>query len=109
MAPLNQDPAPAPPSSESTSVSRSPSNNSRGLPPLSTELPGAGFLFSPTEPASKPARNIILLLDGTGQEFSKHNSNIIKLMSVLKADEAQRLYYSSGLGAFSHGRGKCRH
>lgn len=46
----------------------------------------------------KRPRNIVLLLDGTGKEFCDHNSNLIKLMSVLKADETQYIYYSSGLG-----------
>lgn len=48
----------------------------------------------------KKPRNIVLLLDGTGKEFCDHNSNLIKLMSVLKADETQYIYYSSGLGGF---------
>lgn len=43
-------------------------------------------------------RNIVILLDGTANQFSSKNSNLIKLMSVLKADETQLLYYSSGLG-----------
>ncbi|KLT40010.1 hypothetical protein CC85DRAFT_230806, partial [Cutaneotrichosporon oleaginosum] len=45
-------------------------------------------------------RNIVLLLDGTGKEFCDKNSNLIKLHTVLKADEDQFLYYSSGLGEF---------
>lgn len=47
---------------------------------------------------SSSTRNIILLLDGTGNRYGGKNSNLIKLMSVLKADESQLLYYSSGLG-----------
>jgi uncharacterized protein (DUF2235 family) len=43
-------------------------------------------------------RNIVLLLDGTGNQYGTANSNLIKLMSVLKVDETQLLYYSSGLG-----------
>jgi hypothetical protein len=47
-------------------------------------------------------RNIVILLDGTANQFSDKNSNLIKLMSVLKADETQLLYYSSGLGRWLH-------
>lgn len=43
-------------------------------------------------------RNIIILLDGTGNQFSAKNSNVIKMLSVLEADETQLLYYSSGVG-----------
>jgi len=43
-------------------------------------------------------RNLVLMLDGTSNQFSEHNSNLIKLMSVVKADEAQLLFYSSGVG-----------
>lgn len=49
-------------------------------------------------------RNIVLLLDGTGQEFCSHNSNLVKLMSVLQADEEQYIYYTSGLGELSGSR-----
>jgi len=46
----------------------------------------------------KEGRNIVILLDGTNKQFGTHNSNLIKTMSVLKADETQLLYYSSGIG-----------
>ncbi|BEI83354.1 hypothetical protein CcaverHIS002_0312220 [Cutaneotrichosporon cavernicola] len=49
-------------------------------------------------PPKRAGRNIVVLLDGTGQGFCDTNSNIIKLHTVLKADEEQFLYYSSGLG-----------
>jgi uncharacterized protein (DUF2235 family) len=45
-----------------------------------------------------PPRNIVVLLDGTGNEFSEKNSNVIKTLSCLAADESQLLYYSSGVG-----------
>ena len=48
--------------------------------------------------ATPQPRNLILMLDGTSNQFSEHNSNLIKLMSVVKADEAQLLFYSSGVG-----------
>jgi uncharacterized protein (DUF2235 family) len=43
-------------------------------------------------------RNIVILLDGTNNEYGKRNSNIVKTMSVIKADDQQLLYYSSGIG-----------
>lgn len=57
-------------------------------------------MCGPTSP-----RNIIILLDGTANQFSGHNSNLIKLLSVIKADESQLVYYSSGLGMSFQARG----
>lgn len=51
----------------------------------------------PLDVPGKP-RNLVLMLDGTSNQFSERNSNLIKLMSVVKADEGQLLFYSSGLG-----------
>ena len=48
--------------------------------------------------ANGAPRNIVILLDGTGNQFSAKNSNVIKMLSVLEADETQLLYYSSGVG-----------
>ena len=60
----------------------------------------AGSQSFPRDPPRQP-RNIVILLDGTGNQFGERNSNLIKTMSVLKADENQLLYYSSGLGEWS--------
>lgn len=51
----------------------------------------------PTDTKRTP-RNIVVLLDGTANQFSAKNSNVIKLMSVIQVDEKQLTYYSSGIG-----------
>jgi uncharacterized protein (DUF2235 family) len=44
-------------------------------------------------------KNIVLCLDGTGNEFGDQNSNVIKLYSVLVQDpQTQMAYYHPGLG-----------
>jgi hypothetical protein len=70
----------------SNSPFRDPASNSTNIPALTTK---------------RASRNIIILLDGTGNEFSAKNSNVIKLMSVLEVDEKQLIYYSSGIGESS--------
>lgn len=60
-------------------------------------VPMRHFSRQPVDSPSK-SRNIVLLLDGTGKEFCARNSNLIKLHTVLRADDEQLLYYSSGLG-----------
>ena len=47
-------------------------------------------------------KNIIICCDGTGNDFGKENSNIVKLFSFLKKDaEKQIVYYDPGVGTLS--------
>ena len=44
-------------------------------------------------------KNIVICIDGTGNEFGENNSNVVKLYSVLKcSDQTQIAYYHPGLG-----------
>jgi uncharacterized protein (DUF2235 family) len=43
-------------------------------------------------------KNIIICCDGTGNEFGRSNSNVVKLYSVLQRDDAQIAYYHPGVG-----------
>jgi uncharacterized protein (DUF2235 family) len=44
-------------------------------------------------------KNIVLCCDGTANEFAKHNTNVVKLYSVLQNDSAKQVtYYHPGLG-----------
>lgn len=43
-------------------------------------------------------RNIVLCLDGTKNQFSSTNSNLIKLFSILQVNDNQLVYYDSGVG-----------
>ncbi|KAK1922358.1 hypothetical protein DB88DRAFT_547313 [Papiliotrema laurentii] len=44
-------------------------------------------------------KNIVVLLDGTGNQFGDKNTDLIRLKSVLsESEEDQMVYYSSGLG-----------
>ena len=44
------------------------------------------------------ANNIVICCDGTGNEFSDQNSNVVKLYSTLAIDKNQRGYYLPGVG-----------
>ena len=45
------------------------------------------------------AKNIVLCIDGTGNEFGANNSNVVKLYSVLERnDQRQITFYHPGLG-----------
>jgi uncharacterized protein (DUF2235 family) len=47
------------------------------------------------------AKNLVVLLDGTGNKFDEANSNIVKLLSMLEQNSsAQLCYYSAGVGTF---------
>lgn len=44
-------------------------------------------------------KNIVICVDGTGNEFGETNSNVVKLYSTLNCDDARQLaYYHPGLG-----------
>lgn len=43
-------------------------------------------------------KNIVICCDGTGNEFGRSNSNVVKLYSVLERDLAQIAYYHPGVG-----------
>ena len=67
----------------------STSCSSTTVPPLTTS-PGA---------LAAQGRKIVILLDGTANKYGKKNSNVLKLLSVVEADEdTQLVYYSSGFG-----------
>lgn len=45
------------------------------------------------------AKNIVICIDGTGNEFGNRNSNVVKLYSALDCnDEHQLAFYHPGLG-----------
>lgn len=43
-------------------------------------------------------KNIVICCDGTGNEFGRQNSNVIKLYKTLVCDNTQIAYYHPGLG-----------
>ena len=43
-------------------------------------------------------KNIVICCDGTGNEFGRSNSNVVKLYSILQHDSAQIAYYHPGVG-----------
>ena len=48
------------------------------------------------------SKNIVLCCDGTGNQYSERNTNVVKLFSTLERDPAvQRLFYDPGVGTFS--------
>ncbi len=47
-------------------------------------------------------KNIVICLDGTGNQFEEHNSNVVKLYRVLKhGPEEQLVYYDPGVGTLA--------
>ena len=46
-------------------------------------------------------RNLVLCFDGTAKQLSHKHTNVIRLFSILEANEdEQRVYYDSGLGTY---------
>lgn len=44
------------------------------------------------------SKNIVICCDGTGNEFGRQNSNVVKLYEMLVRDETQMTYYHPGVG-----------
>lgn len=46
-------------------------------------------------------KSIVICCDGTGNEFARNNTNVVKLHSMLAQDESQIAFYDTGVGTFS--------
>ncbi|KAH9977574.1 hypothetical protein BJV74DRAFT_149377 [Russula compacta] len=70
--------------------------HSRGMD-NSTHSPEVLVEVEPRKP-----RTLVLCFDGTSNEFSKRNTNVVKLYSILKKDtpESQLCYYQAGIGTY---------
>jgi len=44
------------------------------------------------------SKNIVICCDGTGNEFGRSNSNVVKLYKVLERSDEQIAYYHPGVG-----------
>ena len=62
----------------------------------------------PTEPVPKPkaaarapSRNLVILLDGTGNELGRNLSNVLKLYRIAEKGERQLCFYNPGVGTIS--------
>ncbi|KAL0958322.1 hypothetical protein HGRIS_000467 [Hohenbuehelia grisea] len=46
-------------------------------------------------------RNLVVCIDGTANQFSKKNTNVVELYSRLTKDDKQLTYYDSGIGTYA--------
>ncbi|MDA0588052.1 MAG: DUF2235 domain-containing protein [Planctomycetota bacterium] len=46
-------------------------------------------------------RNIVICCDGTGNQFGRHNTNVVNTYKELVRNDSQHTYYDPGLGTFS--------
>jgi len=47
-------------------------------------------------------KNIIICFDGTGNEYGKNNTNVVKTFESIVRDEKQVAFYDPGVGTFSY-------
>jgi uncharacterized protein (DUF2235 family) len=47
------------------------------------------------------SKNVIICLDGTGNQFNEDNSNVVKLFRVVTRDASQVAYYDPGVGTLA--------
>ena len=46
-------------------------------------------------------KNIVICCDGTGNEYGRNNTNVVKLYASIVRDEEQVAFYDPGVGTFS--------
>ena len=46
-------------------------------------------------------KNVVICLDGTGNQFNEDNSNVVKLFRVIQRDASQIAYYDPGVGTLA--------
>lgn len=51
-----------------------------------------------TEDSSPTGRNLVILLDGTGNELGRNLSNVLKLFRIAEKGKRQLVYYNPGVG-----------
>ncbi|KAI0041622.1 WD40 repeat-like protein [Auriscalpium vulgare] len=51
-------------------------------------------------PNGQHGRNLVVCIDGTANQFSKNNTNVVELYSRLEKDVDQLTYYDSGIGTY---------
>lgn len=52
-------------------------------------------------PTRSGARNLVVLLDGTGNEIGRNLSNVLKLFRIAEKGERQLVYYNPGVGTIA--------
>ncbi|KAF8602111.1 hypothetical protein BDV93DRAFT_406213, partial [Ceratobasidium sp. AG-I] len=46
-------------------------------------------------------RNLVVCIDGTSNQFSEKNTNVVELYSHVIKNESQLTYYNSGIGTYA--------
>ncbi|KAG9076960.1 hypothetical protein FS749_011201, partial [Ceratobasidium sp. UAMH 11750] len=56
-----------------------------------------------TKEPPPPVRSLVLCFDGTSNQFSNQNTNVVKLMELLKKNDPDRqlVYYQTGVGTYA--------
>ncbi|KAK7050987.1 hypothetical protein VNI00_005099 [Paramarasmius palmivorus] len=63
--------------------------------------PKNGDICCSSHPHTSAGRNLVVCIDGTSNQFSKKNTNIVELYSRLVKDQNQVTFYNSGIGTYA--------
>ncbi|KIJ13818.1 hypothetical protein PAXINDRAFT_80411 [Paxillus involutus ATCC 200175] len=76
------------------------SNSPSGDTPLPSTIIGS---TADVVPPTHTHRTLVLCFDGTGDQFSEDNSNIVQFFSMLRKDDPsqQLVYYQAGIGTYT--------
>ncbi|KAI0052968.1 WD40 repeat-like protein [Auriscalpium vulgare] len=65
-----------------------------------TQAKGRQSCKCASPPDGQRGRNLVVCIDGTANQFSKKNTNVVELYSRLEKDAEQLTYYDSGIGTY---------
>ncbi|KAI0041923.1 WD40 repeat-like protein [Auriscalpium vulgare] len=99
-APLREPAAPVDPGSGSSppATDESPSSSTKAerAPGKQPKGPSCKCILPP----NGQRRNLVVCIDGTANQFSEKNTNVVELYSRLDKNEHQLTYYDSGIGTY---------
>ncbi|EJD54254.1 WD40 repeat-like protein [Auricularia subglabra TFB-10046 SS5] len=100
---LGGGPAPDRPSTSGSSASAPSAAAPQALDPLlraEQELKSA-VKVCPSCCTKDGGRNLVVCIDGTSNQFSKKNTNVVELYSRLEKSDGQLTFYNSGIGTYA--------
>ncbi|KAI0042230.1 WD40 repeat-like protein [Auriscalpium vulgare] len=83
---------------QSAQVGPIPSTNESGGSTEKQSKRPSCLCFLP--PTGQRGRNLVVCIDGTANQFSEKNTNVVELYSRLDKDAEQLTYYDSGIGTY---------
>ncbi len=68
---------------------------------MASETAAGPASVAPARPHKAAPRNLVVMLDGTGNELGRNLSNVLKLFRIAEKGEKQLVFYNPGVGTIA--------